>query len=102
MGRSVTGPQAETLELLNWQKMGYVLGMTDLLKDAIRAAEALPVKLQDEVARELRRVVERLARGEGNSPMTDQIEVVCDDAKARALTTVVMTDYDETLKVLAK
>ena len=67
--------------------------MTKLLEQAIKAAEALPPEMQDELARDL---LERVAG------KTAALAANADDAAVRQATLKVMANYDETLKALAK
>ena len=80
--------------------LGYAGVMTSMLQMAFEAAQALPPNVQDELARELSKIIDRVKGGSAVAPPGVVSE--CDDALVRRLAEAVMTDYSETLKALAK
>ena len=71
-----------------------------MLQKAFEAAQALPPNVQDELARELSKIIDRVKAGSEVVPSGAPSE--CDDALVRRLSESVMTEYCDTLKALAK
>ena len=83
--------------------------MTKLLEQAIKAAEALPPEMQDELARDLLEFFEDTTRRQKLvAAITQQRHVVTtlaqnlDDLKAEERTLKLMAEHAETFKALSK
>ena len=83
--------------------------MTKLLEQAIKAAEALPPEMQDELARDLLEFFEDATRRQKLvAAITQQRHVVTtlaqslDDLKAEERTLKLMAEHAETFKALSK
>ena len=74
--------------------------MTKLLEDAIKAAEALPAEVQDELATG----IIKLAKAAKERPLSDakSVQDMLDDSRTYARTLRFMSEYAETFKALAK
>ena len=82
------------------RESAYEGRMTKLLEDAIKAAEALPAEVQDELAAGIL----KLAKTAKDRPLTDATSVqdMLDDSRTFSRTLRFMADYAETFKALAK